>query len=161
MDRLHLPSVEVISAQAESLGEALPHNSRDSGTLHLEHLLQVCSALFPPKYGSQLDLPDPSGKVHSVPRGEGVYISVSTPPPGLCLKHCSILCPPSISQVGLIMGPFLPIAYFPWQKLYSFIHSEYCEWNIYKTKTALSLSPHDQADFARSFPSCLQEQKPN
>ena len=45
---VHLPSVEVISAQAESLGEALPHNSRDSGTLHLEHLLQVCSVLFPP-----------------------------------------------------------------------------------------------------------------
>ena len=81
MDRLHLSSVEVTSAQAESLGEALPHQQQRAWNPPPGASSTGVLSAVPPKYGTQLDLPDPPGKVHSVPPKEEVYISVLTPPP--------------------------------------------------------------------------------
>ncbi|CAN0469026.1 unnamed protein product, partial [Rangifer tarandus platyrhynchus] len=65
MNRLHLPSVEVTSAQAESSGEALPPQRQRAwspppgasctGVLSRTAVLSA----VPPKRGSQLDPPDP------------------------------------------------------------------------------------------------------
>lgn len=79
MDRLHLSSVEVTSAQAESLGETLPHQQQRLWNPPPGASSTGVLSAVPPKYGSQLDLPNPPGKVHNVPLREEVYISVSMP----------------------------------------------------------------------------------